>query len=204
MTKFMRASAILIGAAIIAAPVFAGEIKGPPPTGNTPSPPNSSISNGNSLCSFSGLNDTPDGLPNIDPGGQVQSFGYFMSQFGLYDPSDPAQRNSFAFPHRDAIRSTRSAGTRRTGPGGVAVSDRRARPEHRRDIGGKNDASADSECPGLWHCSSCAERVRRQWRHRNQRHLGSAGNADADANTDAHPHSSTSHRAQHFCVSSDR
>jgi len=98
MTKFIRTSAILIGAAIIAAPVFAGEIKGPPPTGNTPSPPNSSISNGNSLCSFSGLNDTPDGLPNVDPGGQVQSFGYFMSQFGLYDPSDPAQRNSFAFP----------------------------------------------------------------------------------------------------------
>ena len=92
MTKFIRTSAILIGAAIIAAPVFAGEIKGPPPTGNVPSPPNSSISNGNSLCSFSGLNDTPDGLPNVDPGGQVQSFGYFMSQFGLYDPSDPAQR----------------------------------------------------------------------------------------------------------------
>ena len=98
MTQFHRAAAFAIGASLVASPVLAGEIKGPPPTGNTPSPPNSSISNGNSLCSFSGLNDTPDGLPNVDPGGQVQSFGYFMSQFGLYDPSDPAVRAGFAFP----------------------------------------------------------------------------------------------------------
>ena len=97
-TKFFRATAFVVGAAIITAPVFAGEITGPPPTGNVPSPPNSSISNGNSLCSFSGLNDTPDGIPIIDPGGQVQSFGYFMSKFGLYDPSDPADRGGFAFP----------------------------------------------------------------------------------------------------------
>ena len=98
MTKFLRAMAFVVGASLIATPGFAGEIKGPPPSGNTGGPPGTSISNGNSLCSFSGLNDTPDGLPNVDPGGQVQSFGYFMSQFGLYDPSDPAQRNSFAFP----------------------------------------------------------------------------------------------------------
>jgi hypothetical protein len=77
----------------------AGEITGPPPPGNVPSPPNTSISNGNSLCSFSGLNDTPDGFPPAgDPGGQVQSYGYFMAQFGIYDPSDPAQRDSFLFP----------------------------------------------------------------------------------------------------------
>jgi hypothetical protein len=100
MTKFVRATALVIGAALIAAPALAGEIKGPPPTGNTGGPPGTSISNGNS---FSGLNDTPDGLgepgtPEFDPGGQVQSFGYFMSQFGLYDPSDPAQRSGFAFP----------------------------------------------------------------------------------------------------------
>ena len=80
---------------------IAGEIKGPPPTGNTISPPDTSISNGNSLCSFSGLNDTPDGLPVIDPGGQVQSYGYFMAKFGIYDPSNPdgpVGRDSFLFP----------------------------------------------------------------------------------------------------------
>jgi hypothetical protein len=77
----------------------AGEIKGPPPTGNLNPAPGTSISNGNSLCSFSGLNDTPDGFaPAGDPGGIVQSYGYFMAQFGLYDPSDPAQRDSFLFP----------------------------------------------------------------------------------------------------------
>jgi hypothetical protein len=79
--------------------VSAGEITGPPPTGNVPSPPNTSISNGNSLCSFSGLNDTPDGFaPGGDPGGIVQSYGYFMATAGIYDPSDPAQRDSFLFP----------------------------------------------------------------------------------------------------------
>jgi hypothetical protein len=97
------AASIGVAALLSATTALAGEIKGPPPTGNLGGPPGTSISNGNSLCSFSGLNDTPDGLglpgtPEYDPGGQVQSFGYFMSQFGLYDPSDPAQRNSFAFP----------------------------------------------------------------------------------------------------------
>ncbi len=78
---------------------MAGEITGPPPPHNQNPAPGTSISNGNSLCSFSGLNDTPDGFPPAgDPGGQVQSFGYFMAQFGLYDPSDPAQRDSFLFP----------------------------------------------------------------------------------------------------------
>jgi len=103
MTMVLRAITCVISASLIAAPVFAGEIHGPPPTGNIPSPPGTSISNGNSLCSFSGLNDTPNGQgtpgsPEYDPGGQVQSFGAFMAQYGLYDPSDPAQRDSFAFP----------------------------------------------------------------------------------------------------------
>ena len=98
MSKIIRATALLIGSTMLAAPALAGEIKGPPPPHNVPSDPGTSISNGNSLCSFSGLNDTPDGIPNVDPGGQVQSFGYFMSQFGLYDPSDPADRASFFFP----------------------------------------------------------------------------------------------------------
>ena len=98
MTKLLRAATFLIGASLISTPLTAGEIKGPPPTGNVPSPPGTSISNGNSNCSFSGLNDTPDGIPGIDPGGQVQSFGYFMSHFDAYDASDPDQRDSFAFP----------------------------------------------------------------------------------------------------------
>jgi len=81
---------------------LAGEIKGPPPPHNTTSDPGTRISNGNSFCSFSGLNDTPDGVgepgtPEYDPGGIAQSFGFFHSQ-GLYDPSDPNQRDSFAFP----------------------------------------------------------------------------------------------------------
>ena len=103
MTKRLRATAFAVGLALIASPGLAGEIKGPPPTGNVPSPPGTSISNGNSNCSFSGLNDTPDGFgspgsPTYDPGGQVQSFGYFMSQFDLYDSSDPDDRDNFAFP----------------------------------------------------------------------------------------------------------
>jgi hypothetical protein len=98
MRKFLHLPGLVLGVCLIASPVLAGEITGPPPIGNVPSPPNTSISNGNSLCSFSGLNDTPGGIPNIDPGGQVQSFGYFMAKFGIYDPSDPAARDRFAFP----------------------------------------------------------------------------------------------------------
>jgi hypothetical protein len=98
MTKLLRTTAVVVSAGLMASPVLAGEIKGPPPTSNVPSPPGTSISNGNSLCSYSGLNDTPDGLGTIDPGGQVQSYGYFMSQFDFYDPSDPDQRDGFAFP----------------------------------------------------------------------------------------------------------
>jgi hypothetical protein len=90
--------ALAFALAVASTAATAGEITGPPPSGNLPGPPGTSISNGNSLCSFSGLNDTPDGVPGIDPGGQVQSFGYFLAQYGIYDPSDPAQRDSFLFP----------------------------------------------------------------------------------------------------------
>ncbi|WP_155265061.1 hypothetical protein [Sphingomonas segetis] len=88
-------------AATAASPVFAGEI-----TGSGKDLP----VNGNSLCAYSGLNDTPDGLylpigpggalVEIDPGGPVQSYGYFKSHFDdfLSSPSDPAARSSPAFP----------------------------------------------------------------------------------------------------------
>src|SRR3982751_5982011 len=80
--------------------VAAGEIKGPPPGENTNTPPGplTRISNGESICSFSGLDDTPDGIPGVDPGGIAQSYGYFMAQFGIFDPSDPAERADFNFP----------------------------------------------------------------------------------------------------------
>ena len=94
--KSLVLPAIAAGMLAVSTTALAGEIKGPPPTGNLPDAP--SISNGLSRCSFSGLNDTPDGIPNIDPGGQVQSYGYFMSQFGVSDPSDPDDRSGFAFP----------------------------------------------------------------------------------------------------------
>ena len=75
---------------------LAGEVRGPP--GSDQDTPGR-ISNGQSFCSFSGLNDTPEGIPGIDPGGQVQSYGFFMAKNpGLFDPSDPAQRDSFNFP----------------------------------------------------------------------------------------------------------
>ena len=78
-------------------PALAGEITGPPPGSNIGPVPR--LSEGYSRCSYSGLNDTPSGLPMVgDPGGVVQSFGYFMSQFDLYDSSDPDQRASFLFP----------------------------------------------------------------------------------------------------------
>lgn len=89
------------GLMTVSTAAMAGEIKGPPPGGNLPDEP--PISSGNSFCSFSGLNDTPDGVgepgdPEFDPGGQVQSYGFFMNNGSDFDPSDPADRAAFAFP----------------------------------------------------------------------------------------------------------
>lgn len=99
--KRLYYSAIAVSFMLSSSATLAGEIKGPPPEGNLADAP--PISNGKSFCSFSGLNDTPDGLPPTatepgDPGGQVQSYGYFMSHFDAFDPSDPAQRETFTFP----------------------------------------------------------------------------------------------------------
>jgi hypothetical protein len=101
MRRHVRLLLSLVSAFAITSPVYAGEITGPPPTGNYENTPGT-ISNGNSFCSYSGLNDTPDGVlvagPEYDPGGQVQSYGYFLSQSGLYHPSNPTEREGFAFP----------------------------------------------------------------------------------------------------------
>jgi hypothetical protein len=101
-------SAALLALAVAFAgvsPAVAGEI-----TGNGTSLKNEDGTlNGASLCAYSGINDTPNGLflpigPGgalvmVDPGGDVQSFGYFYSQFDFVgDPSDPATRSGFAFP----------------------------------------------------------------------------------------------------------
>jgi hypothetical protein len=97
MTKRLHRCAVAAAAAmlLVSTSATAGEVKGPPGSDqNTPG----RISNGHSWCSFSGLNDTPEGIPGEDPGGIAQSYGYFMAQFGLFDPSDPEQRGSFDFP----------------------------------------------------------------------------------------------------------
>jgi hypothetical protein len=100
MTKRYTLSCALVAASLLigSTTAVAGEIKGPPPAGNEPSLPGTRISNGVSICSFSGINDTPLGIPGIDPGGIAQSYGYFMAQFGIFDPSDPDKFTSGSFP----------------------------------------------------------------------------------------------------------
>lgn len=85
----------------VTSPAFAGEI-----TGNG----EDIAIHANSLCVYSGINDTPDGLwlpigpggalVQVDPGGPVQSYGYFMAQMDFIpSPSDPAARDRpFGFP----------------------------------------------------------------------------------------------------------
>jgi len=73
-----------------AAPAVAGEIKGPPPTGNYTA--DEIDIHSRSACAFSGLNDSPLGDPNFgDPGGITQSFGSFFASSGFpvssLDPS---------------------------------------------------------------------------------------------------------------------
>lgn len=98
-------AALLAFAIAFAGPAAAGEITG---NGDSLKNPDGTL-NGASLCAYSGINDTPNGLwlpigpggalVQIDPGGDVQSFGYFLSQMDFAgDPSDPATRGSFGFP----------------------------------------------------------------------------------------------------------
>ena len=88
-----------VASMMASAPALAGEV-----TGSGKDLP----VNGNSLCAYSGLNDTPNGLSvpdghggfiQIDPGGHVQSYGYFkaLKDF-LPSPSDPGARDTFSFP----------------------------------------------------------------------------------------------------------
>jgi len=91
--------ALAVVLAACATPTIAGEI-----TGNG----KDVTIHGNSLCAYSGINDTPDGLViqvapgvfvQIDPGGHVQSYGYFYAQQDFIDsPSSEAARDAFAFP----------------------------------------------------------------------------------------------------------
>jgi hypothetical protein len=103
------AAALAVALAFTAAsPAVAGEITG---NGTSLKNPDGTL-NGNSLCAYSGQNDSPNGtwlpigpggtLVQIDPGGDVQSFGYFRTQmdFGR-DPSDPNTRDGRGFPGFD-------------------------------------------------------------------------------------------------------
>jgi hypothetical protein len=78
-------------AVAIATPALAGEVNG------STTNPKHYYSQGESLCKFSGLNDNPDSTDPRNPGGRTQSYGTSVT-LGLFDPSDPDQREGFAFP----------------------------------------------------------------------------------------------------------
>ncbi|MGN3973454.1 hypothetical protein [Tsuneonella sp. SYSU-LHT278] len=70
-------------ACLVSGPALAGEI-----TGND----KPITVKGKSSCAFSGQNDTPEGDegPPPDPGGRVQSYGFFFAQTWLAPFLDPA------------------------------------------------------------------------------------------------------------------
>lgn len=75
--------------AAAATPAFAGEITGSGEPIDI---------NARSECAFSGLNDTPEGVPGIDPGGIAQSYGYFGGYWDLWDAQDFDPRTDFLIP----------------------------------------------------------------------------------------------------------
>jgi len=84
MTKRFHIAEFAFGAVLltISTAATAGEIKGPPPTGNYTAEELDMHSR--SACAFSGLNDSPLGDPAVfDPGGRTQSFGSFFSSRGF-------------------------------------------------------------------------------------------------------------------------
>lgn len=97
-TNVLRYTAIAtaVTALAMASPVIAGEIKGPPPTSNYTA--DELEIHSRSICAFSGLNDSPDGDPNVgDPGGIAQSFGYFFGKRG-FPVSNLDPRSDFLSP----------------------------------------------------------------------------------------------------------
>lgn len=79
------------GIIAIAVPAAAGEVNG------STTNPKHYYAQGQSLCIFSGLNDNPDSTNPANPGGRTQSYGQ-ENRLDLLDPSDPDQRDGFAFP----------------------------------------------------------------------------------------------------------
>ncbi len=82
----------------IAAPAAAGEVNGS--TKN----PKDDFNNGMSICSFSGLNDFPDGSQSGPPG-RTQNFGQDVANFGAdpkeFNPGNEFACNASANPIRD-------------------------------------------------------------------------------------------------------
>jgi len=91
MTKHMRFAAITLGLGAWSVGVAAGEVNG------STTNPKHYFAQGKSLCDFSGLNDNPTSTNPANPGGKTQSYGQ-ENRLGYLDPSNPAQRDSFAFP----------------------------------------------------------------------------------------------------------
>lgn len=92
MTNMIKRSMLVVAlAGLMSGPANAGEITG---TGKI------LPVNGKSECAFSGLNDTPDGdIPTGDPGGRVQSYGYFFG-FVLRDAVPrPEKDGNMSFLH---------------------------------------------------------------------------------------------------------
>jgi hypothetical protein len=93
-------AALTASALIFSTAALAGEIKGPPPSGNNTA--DEIDIHARSFCAFSGLNDTPlgqgqPGDPEFDPGGQTQSFGSFFGRRGFPVSSlDP--KTTFGMP----------------------------------------------------------------------------------------------------------
>ena len=93
MAKHWKMISATVGsiAVLASSAALAGEVNGS--TKN----PKQKFAQGRSLCDFSGLNDKPDSTNPADPGGRTQSYGQ-ENRLGLLSPSDPEQRDSFAFP----------------------------------------------------------------------------------------------------------
>src|SRR5437764_2989450 len=91
MTRTIRVTVMLLGAAAWSGVAIAGEVNG------STTNPKHYFSQGASICKFSGLNDNPTSTNPANPGGRTQSYGQ-ENRLGYLDPSDPAQREGFAFP----------------------------------------------------------------------------------------------------------
>jgi hypothetical protein len=97
MRRLLAVAACMAVGAVATGSALAGEVKGPPSTGETTNY-TAARTHANSICAYSGLNDNPASTNPMNPPGRVQSYGQDVKLWGadphVFNPGDACRGGS--------------------------------------------------------------------------------------------------------------